>query len=86
MLHERGIQSRISPTLGYPQEPSRAKSPRTATVACSVPAQSTKQPSLGCDLLWHFTSPGRAAKRLVLKGSGDEGPGSHVPLQLSRWQ
>lgn len=55
-------------------------------MACSVPAQSTKQPSLGCDLPWHFMSPGRGAKRLVLKGSGEEGPGSHVPLQPSRWQ
>lgn len=59
---------------------------QSSTVARSVPAWSTKQPSLGRDLPWHFMSPGRGAKRPVLKGSGEEGPGSHVLLQPSRWQ
>lgn len=45
----------------------------SSAVACSVPAQSTKQPSLGCDLPWHFISPGRGAKRLVLKALGKRG-------------
>lgn len=60
---------------------------QSSTVACSVPAQSSKQPPLGRDLLRYFVSPGRGAKRLVLKGCGEEEePGSQVPLQPSRWQ
>lgn len=79
---ERGIKAGFLLPWAIPKSLAERGLPEQCCgLFCSSP--STRQPPLGCDVPWHFMSPGRGVERLVLKGPGEEKPGRHIMLQPS---